>query len=207
MTRVKICGFTRSEDVTAAVAGGVDALGFNLARGPRKITLEQAAALVALVPPLVQSVLLFVDAELDEILAALAATRANVVQLHGDEPPELAAELRRRVPVIKARRVRDRDSLRGLDDYPADALLLDSYVPGQAGGTGEQWDVGLVAQAGLRKPVILAGGLSPANVEAALRKAPSYGVDCASGVESAPGIKDHRLMQALVHAVRQRTAG
>ena len=199
--RVKICGFTRESDVRAALDAGVDALGFNLARGPRRIAVERAAQLAALVPPLVQAVALFVDAGEEEILAAVAATRCTAVQLHGDEPPELAARLRRRVPVIKAFRIvgaADLDRVRG---YPADAFLLDASVAGAHGGTGIVWNHGLLAGRDLGAPVILAGGLTPANVGAAVAAARPWAVDTASGVESAPGLKDAATMRAFVLAV------
>lgn len=200
--RVKICGFTRPQDVHDAVAAGADALGLNLARGPRRIELAHATALAALVPPLVHTVLLFVDAGEDDILAAAAATRCSAVQLHGDEPPELAERLRRRLPVIKAFRIAaaaDLDRVRG---YPADAYLLDASVPGAHGGTGTVWDHGLIAGRDLGAPVILAGGLHPGNVAAAIAVARPYAVDTASGVESAPALKDAARMRAFVAAAR-----
>lgn len=201
--RVKVCGFTRPEDVRAALDAGVDALGLNLARGPRKIALEHAVALAALVPPLVETVALFVDAAEDAILAAVAATRCTAVQLHGDEPPELAERLRRRLPVIKAFRIAvagDLDRIRG---YPADAYLLDAAVPGSHGGTGTAWDHSLLAGRDLGVPVILAGGLTPDNVAAAIAAIRPYAVDTASGVESAPAIKDAGRMRAFVAAARR----
>ncbi|HAT11206.1 MAG TPA: N-(5'-phosphoribosyl)anthranilate isomerase [Planctomycetes bacterium] len=201
--RVKICGFTRPEDVLAALDAGVDAIGLNLARGPRRISLDQAVALAALVPPMVQVVALFVDADEDAIQAALAATRCTVVQLHGDEPPELAERLRRRVPVIKAFRIAGRADLDRVAAYPADAVLLDAAVPGVHGGSGRAWDHGLLAQTELRQPVILAGGLGPDNVAAAIAATRPWAVDTASGVESAPGLKDAARMRAFVVAAHQ----
>jgi phosphoribosylanthranilate isomerase len=201
--RVKICGFTRPEDVRAALDAGVDALGLNLARGPRRITLEQAAALAALVPPLVDTVTLFVDAGEDAILAAVAATRCAAIQLHGDEPPELAACLRRRVTVIKAFRIANAADLERIRGYPADAYLLDAAVSGAHGGTGMAWDHGLLAGRDLGAPIILAGGLNPANVAAAIAAVRPYAVDTASGVESAPGIKDAGRMRDFVDAARR----
>lgn len=201
--RVKVCGFTRPEDVRAALDAGVDALGLNLARGPRRIAVEQAAALAALVPPLADTVALFVDASEETILAAVTATRCAAVQLHGDEPPELAARLRRRLPVIKAFRIASVADLERIRGYPADAYLLDAAVPGTHGGTGTAWDHGLLAGRDLGAPVILAGGLNPGNVAAAIAAVRPWAVDTASGVESAPAIKDAGLMQAFVVAARQ----
>jgi phosphoribosylanthranilate isomerase len=200
--RVKVCGFTREQDVRAALDAGVDALGFNLARGPRRITPERAAQLAALVPPLVQAVALFVDAGEDAILAAVAATRCSVVQLHGDEPPELAERLRRRVVVIKAFRIAAAADLERVRGYPADAYLLDAAVAGAHGGTGTVWDHRWLAGHDLGAPLILAGGLTPGNVAAAVAGVRPWAVDTASGVESAPGVKDAALMRAFVAAAR-----
>jgi phosphoribosylanthranilate isomerase len=124
------------------------------------------------------------------------------VQLHGDEPPELAERLRREVPVVKAARIANRDDLLRLRGYPADAFLLDAAVAGSHGGTGAAWDHTLLADVDLGAPVVLAGGLNPATVAAAIRAVRPYGVDAASGVESAPGIKDPARMAAFVAAVR-----
>lgn len=202
--RVKVCGFTRAEDIRAACAVGVDMIGLNLARGPRRIDLDQAAALAALVPPGVQTVALFVDAGEDAILAACARLRAGAVQLHGDEPPELAERLRRRLPVIKAFRIGAPDDLAAVAGFPADACLLDARVAGAHGGTGVAWDHGWLAGRDLGLPVILAGGLGPATVGAAVAAARPWAVDTASGVESAPGIKDPALMRAFVAAAHGR---
>lgn len=204
MTRVKICGFTREDDLRAALDLGVDAVGLNLARGPRRIDLERAAALARLVPPFAATVLLFVDAAEDAILAAAARTRCSCVQLHGDEPPELAARLRARLMVVKAFRIAGPADLARTRGYPADALLLDAAVPGVLGGSGVAWDHRWLADAALDAPLILAGGLHPGNVAAAIRAARPWAVDAASGVESAPGAKDPALMAAFVAAVRGR---
>lgn len=200
--KIKLCGFTRDQDVRAALALGIDAIGLNLARGPRKIIVEQAASLARLAPPNVMTVALFVDADEPTILAALAATGCSAVQLHGDEPPELAERLRRRVPVIKAFRIADAASLAAVRGYPADLYLLDAAVPGQSGGTGTAWDHGLLAGVDLGRPVMLAGGLKPGNVAAAIAQARPQWVDTASGIESAPGIKDPAKMAAFVAACR-----
>lgn len=200
--RVKVCGFTRPEDVRAGLAAGVDAFGLNLARGPRRIALDQARALAPLVPPFASVVLLFVDADPESILAAAAATRAAAVQLHGDEPPEVAARLRARIPVIKAFRIASPGDLARVRGYPADAVLLDAAVPGQHGGTGVAWEHGWLRDHDPGAPVVLAGGLTPGNVAAAVRVAKPWGVDTASGVESAPGIKDAAAMAAFVQAAR-----
>jgi phosphoribosylanthranilate isomerase len=200
--RVKVCGLTRPQDVAAAVSAGVDALGFNLARGPRRIEVDFAARLVAEVPPFVTAVALFVDANEDAILDAVARTRCTAIQLHGDETPELAERLRRHMPVIKAFRIASAADLAAVRGYPADAYLLDAAVPGAHGGTGVAWNHGLLAGLDLGRPIILAGGLHPANVGQAVASVRPWAVDTASGVESAPAIKDAEAMRAFVAAAR-----
>lgn len=202
MTRIKFCGFTRPEDVRAALDLGVDAIGLNLARGPRRIDLARAAAFARLCAPFATAVALFVDADEASILAALTATRCTAVQLHGDEPPELAERLRARVPVLKAFAIRSAEDLARARGYPADAYLLDAAVPGLAGGTGRAWDHRLLAGVDLGAPVVLAGGLRPENVGMAIAQVRPSAVDTASGIESAPGIKDAATMAAFVAAVR-----
>ncbi len=207
MIRVKVCGLTRPADVTAAVAAGVDACGFNLARGPRRISPEHARGLAAQLPPFCAAVGLFVDADAEAVLAAMRAARCQVVQLHGQEPPEFAERLREHYPVIKAFAIRDAASLAAIADYPADAYLLDAHVPGLSGGTGTAWDHGLLAGCELGRPVILAGGLTPENVAAAAALRP-WGVDTASGVEAGePGVKDHGRMARFVAAARRGNDG
>ncbi len=198
MTRIKICGLTRAEDVRACLELGVDAIGFNLARGPRKLALEQAADLVRLVPPPVCPVLLVADATLDEILLWVALTRCSAVQLHGSESAELAQRLRVRVPVIKAFAIRGDADLAAAAAYPCDVALLDSG----SGGSGQAWDHRLLAGRDLGKPVMLAGGLVPENVAAAITATRPWAVDTASGVESAPGIKDRDRIARFVAACR-----
>ncbi len=200
-TRVKFCGLTRAEDVRAAISCGVHALGFNLARGPRRIVLEQAEALSALVPPLVATVALFVDAAEEDILRQAERLRASAIQLHGQESPELCARLRRRLPVIKAFAVHDRASLEAVRGFPADAYLLDTASAAGSGGSGAAWDHRLLQGLELGAPVILAGGLHAGNVAAALRASGAWAVDVASGIESTPGIKDAARMAAFMAAL------
>lgn len=206
MTRIKLCGFTREADVRAALDLGVDAIGLNFARGPRRIAPELGAILARLAAPYAVTAALFVDADEALIRSVLAMTRCGSVQLHGDEPPELAERLRRDLPVVKAARIASRDDLLRLRGYPADAFLLDAAVSGSHGGTGTAWDHGLLAGVDLGAPVVLAGGLNPANVAAAVRAVRPYAVDAASGVEASPGLKDPARMAAFVAAVRSATS-
>lgn len=201
--RVKVCGFTRAEDICAALDAGVDLIGLNLARGPRRISLEHATQLARLVPPGVGVVALFVDADEATILTAAAALRVTAVQLHGDESPELCARIRVRIPLIKAFRVAQAADLAQVRGFPADACLLDAAVPGTHGGTGTSWNHAWLGACDPGMPVILAGGLTPANVRAAVQATRPWAVDTASGVESAPGLKDPVLMAAFVDEARR----
>ncbi len=202
MTQIKFCGFTHADDVRAAVALGVDACGFNLARGPRRIDAAHAATLARLLPPLTTAVALFVDADEAAILEAMRLSRCQAVQLHGAEPPELAERLRARFPVIKAFAVRDRAALDAVHGYPADAYLLDAYVPGIAGGTGATWDHRWLAGLDLGAPVMVAGGLTPDTVTDAIRATRPWAIDVSSGIESSPGRKDAAKMTAFASAAR-----
>ena len=203
--KIKFCGFTRNDDVRAAVNLGIDAIGLNLARGPRKISVERAAELVRLIPPFITAVALFVDEDEIGILNVMRLTRCSAVQLHGNESPEFAERLSARFPVIKAFAVKDAGALSELRGYPADAYLLDAAVPGVSGGTGMTWDHHLLAGVTFDRPVILAGGLNPLTVASAIAATKPYGVDVASGIESSPGIKDVESMRRFVAACRKRT--
>lgn len=201
-TRIKICGLTRAEDAAAAVSAGVDALGVVLAPSKRQVALEEAADVLADVPPFVARIGVFVNAHADEVWEAVARLGLSAVQFHGDEAPETCAASP--VPVIKALRVGPDFNAAGVDAYRGvvSALLLDTFVPGEQGGTGTAFDWYDVAGRLPRwAPVVLAGGLGPANVGSAIRALAPYAVDVSSGVESAPGIKDHRSIEAFVAAV------
>jgi phosphoribosylanthranilate isomerase len=196
--RVKFCGLTREVDVDAACALGVDAIGLNLARGPRRIGLDRAAALAQRCPATVTVVLLFVDADEAAIRAACAATGAGTVQLHGAEPADLARRLRPDCRVIKA--CAGSEGLARLSGYPADAVLVDA--PASSGGRGEPWDWSTLASLNAAAPLMLAGGLDPSRVAAAVRAVRPWAVDVASGIESAPGVKDPARMADFLAAVR-----
>lgn len=205
-TRIKICGITRPQDARLAAELGVDAIGLVFyPPSPRCVTIEQALKVVAAVPPFVSIVGLFVDADRDELSRILQQVPIDLLQFHGDESPEDCEGYNR--PFIKAVRMRDGVDLhQQVSRYSsASGLLLDSYQTGVPGGTGETFDWARVAEArerGLNIPIILAGGLTPANVGAAISLAAPYAVDVSGGVESAKGIKDSEKMAAFVEAVR-----
>ena len=202
MTRVKICGITSEADALAAVEAGADALGFMFYEASaRFIAAREAAAILGALPPFVVRVGVFVNATEERVREVAEECGLDALQFHGDETPEFCARFASRV--IKAFRVRDEESLKGLSAYPVGAWLLDSYVPDQRGGTGAlfNWDLALEAKTAGR-PVILAGGLTPENVAEAVRRVQPYAVDVSSGVESSPGRKDPAKMRAFIQAVR-----
>lgn len=202
VVRSKICGITRLEDGLAAVAAGADAIGLVFyARSPRAVSIEQARAIVAGLPPFVTTVGLFVDMPQRDIEAVLTAVPLDLLQFHGDESAAECEALGR--PYIKALRVRAQDDVAALVDAyrGARAVLLDTFVDGVPGGTGQAFDWSLVPAA-LSKPVILAGGLTPGNVAAAIAQVRPYAVDVSGGVEASKGIKDATKVKDFVRAVR-----
>ena len=203
--RVKICGLTNLDDARAAADAGADALGFIFYAGsPRYVTPAAAARIIAQLPPFISKVGVFVDDSLDSIIEIASTSGIDTIQLHGSESPELCDALAREsFKVIKAVRIKDQDSLKQLKNFRTSAFLLDSYVPGQLGGTGAKfnWDLAIQA-ATLGTPIILAGGLVAENIRDALSKVAPYAVDVSSGVESAPGKKDLEKVRAFIAAAR-----
>jgi phosphoribosylanthranilate isomerase len=199
--RVKICGITNLDDARASVEAGASALGFVFFKGsPRHIAPEAAAEIISHLPPFIATVGVFVDETAENIRRVVELTRLGCVQLHGNETPEFCSSIP--CKVVKAFRVKDADSLARLRDYDVPAFLLDSYVPGQLGGTGAKfnWDLALEAKR-QGKAIILAGGLTPENVADAVAKVLPYGVDVSSGVEISPGHKDHAKVREFVRRV------
>lgn len=193
--RVKICGLTRPEDVAAAADAGADAVGFVLAPSSRRVDLPRVRELLAAAPPFVTTVGVFVDPSPEGLEEALAAG-LQLLQLHGHEPPELCRRFAPRV--VKALRIREREDLALLDRYADWPILLDSPEPGSGCAFDWTWAAGL----GDRRRLVLAGGLTPANVARAVQLVRPWAVDVSSGVESAPGVKDPALIHAFVEAVR-----
>jgi len=198
MVSIKICGITNVEDARLAVDAGADALGFVFyPPSPRYVTPERAASIIRALPPFVTAVGLFVDEPAEAINAVAESCGLDRIQLHGGEPPDLCTAVRRRV--IKAFRIQSAESLVNLPSYRVSAYLLDAYVEGALpGGTGASFAWELAVQAKPYGPVILAGGLTPANVEEAIRQVRPYGVDVSSGVERAPGLKDHHKVRTFI---------
>lgn len=203
--RVKVCGITSAADACMVAAAGVDAIGLVFyPKSPRFVSLEQAAAICRALPPFVTGVGLFLDADAGVVRETLAAVPLDVLQFHGTEAPGYCGQFSR--PYLKAVGMKGLAAQGGFhayaDCYPdAQGFLLDSHEPGAVGGTGKTFDWTQVPQ-DYSKPIILAGGLNPDNVAAALQTAPVYGVDVSSGVESAPGVKDASKVRRFMQATR-----
>jgi phosphoribosylanthranilate isomerase len=200
--RVKICGITRVEDALAAAAAGADAIGLVFyAKSPRAVDIEQAREILAVLPPFVTSVGLFVDAERSELERILASVPLDLLQFHGDESVQQCEAFGR--PYIKALRVKAGDDIAAqVARYPsAQGILLDAYVEGVPGGTGEAFDWSLIPQT-LSKPLILAGGLRLDNVAEAVSRVRPYAVDVSGGVEASKGVKDVEKVDAFIRAAR-----
>ncbi|RKO66844.1 phosphoribosylanthranilate isomerase [Desulfofundulus salinus] len=202
MVRVKICGITDISSALAAAEAGADALGFVFAPSPRRITPSQACRICRELPPFITRVGVFVDAPLEEVRAVAEYCGLDAIQLHGSESPDYCRALGRRV--IKAFRVGDEIDPVELSRYPADAILLDTFVAGQKGGTGQPFDWQLAAGLKLSRPLILAGGLTPENVGRAVAIVQPYGVDVSSGVEKdgQPGKKDPDKIRRFIAAAK-----
>ena len=202
MTKIKICGITNLEDANAAIDCGADALGFVFfKKSPRYITPGKAAAITSKLPVFVTTVGVFVDERAEEILKITEETGIDVVQLHGDEPPDSCLLPRR---VIKGIRVKSLESLEPLRRYQdlVSAFLLDTFAPHMPGGTGQvfNWDIAIEAKNFGR--VILAGGLTPENISEAIRMVRPYAVDVSSGVELVKGKKDHQKMRLFIERAK-----
>jgi phosphoribosylanthranilate isomerase len=199
--RVKICGITRLQDLQAAVTAGADAVGFVFAPESRRaLPAAQAAALAAEVPAFIARVGLFMDQEYDVVAGVLDRVPLSLLQFHGREAPAFCRRFGR--PYIKALGMRSAPDLAQAAAAFADAaaLLLDSHAQGQAGGTGQVFDWGRVPRLG--RPLVLAGGLTPDNVRAAVQRVRPWGVDVSSGVEDAPGIKNAGKIEAFIREAK-----
>jgi phosphoribosylanthranilate isomerase len=200
-TRVKICGFTRAQDAVAAARLGADAVGLVFYEpSPRHVAVETACEIVSSLPAFVTVVGLFVDAEAQQVREVLSGVRLDLLQFHGNEAAGYCAQFE--LPYIKSVAMRHDTDLDVIALEYADAagLLLDVDNPAAKGGTGVAFDWGWVPQQ-CRLPLIVAGGLCPANVGAALGQAKPYAVDVSSGVESAKGIKEEQSMAAFLDEV------
>jgi phosphoribosylanthranilate isomerase len=204
-TEVKVCGVTREEDLAAAEELGADWIGLNLSpRSPRRVSVERARALREASRFAKGVVAVVAGNPVSEAEAIVAEVRPDALQWHDDLASRSGLDAP--VPIWQAVRV-GRDSLEEAASWPADVLLLDAAHASLAGGTGETWDWGLLPHFPATRSVFVAGGLSPENVAKAIRECTPEGVDVASGVESAPGIKDPSKMAAFLASVRQVRRG
>lgn len=200
--RVKVCGTTRLKDALLAVECGADAIGFIFyKKSPRYVSAKTAKEICSKLPPFVHRVGVFVNETADNINRIADRCGLDAVQLHGDESPAFCKKIKHRV--IKVVRVKDAASLKEMSRYAVDGFLLDTWKEDQWGGTGKVFDWELAARAKKYGSVIIAGGLNPRNVKAAIKKVQPYGVDVSSGVEQSPGKKDPRKVKAFIKAVRE----
>jgi phosphoribosylanthranilate isomerase len=200
-TRVKICGITRAADALAAASAGADAIGLVFyPPSPRFLSVERAREIRDALPPFVQTVALFVNADAAQVAQVIGRVHPAMLQFHGDETPQFCAQFG--LPYVKACRVKAGvDALEYLRPFSgAAAWLFDSYVP-EYGGVGESFDLSLLPRSPGR-PVILSGGLTRENVAEAIRRVRPWGVDVSSGVESAKGVKDAAKIAAFIAEVR-----
>ncbi|MCQ4242730.1 phosphoribosylanthranilate isomerase [Stutzerimonas stutzeri] len=202
IVRSKICGITRAADALVAAEAGADAIGLVFySKSPRAVSIAQAREIIAALPPFVTTVGLFVNASRCEINETLDAVALDVLQFHGDEMPDDCEGFHR--PWYKALRVRAGNDIRAeAARYAgASAVLLDTFVDGVPGGTGEMFDWSLVP-ADLPKPLILAGGLTPQNVQQAIERVRPFAVDVSGGVELSKGVKDAARVREFIGQVR-----
>jgi len=203
MLRIKICGITNTEDAIEAIACGADALGFVFyGKSPRLVKPEAARSIISSLPPIVTTIGVFVDEDMTNLENIISYTGLDAVQLHGSESPEYFNLSRK---TIKAIRVKDLADLKQLNQYrAAAAFLLDTYSPESIGGTGHIFNWEIAVEAKKLGRVILAGGLTPDNIEDAVKLVQPYAVDVASGVEgSIKGKKDHKKLKLFIERARK----
>jgi len=199
--KVKICGMTQLKDAAFAVEQGADAVGFIFYnKSPRSVTMKAARDIILKLPPLVDTVGVFVNESVDRINKIANYCGLDLVQLHGEESPVFCRKIQRRV--IKAFRVKDLQSIKQLEKYSVSGYLLDTFSDNLHGGTGKIFDWNLALPAKKMGPVILAGGLTARNILQAIRQARPYGVDVCSGVEKLPGVKDPEKVRAFLKNIR-----
>ena len=212
MTKVKICGLTRSEDIECANRVKPDFIGMVFyAKSKRAVTAQQAAQLKAQLAPSIKAVGVFVNAEISFIAKLAQASIIDIIQLHGDEDADYITSLRQElanknvsVPIIKAIRVRSEESLLNLEQYQVDFFLFDTYKPGHYGGTGERFNLELEGVT-IPKPYFIAGGLDASNIAEVIAANPkAFAVDVSGGVEdAATGLKSPQKIEDFVSQVRQ----
>lgn len=202
MSKIKICGLTRLEDIQMVNKWSPDYIGFVFAKSKRQVTLDQAKALKAGLNPGIQSVGVFVDSPIPIITLMVSENIIDIIQLHGNEDELYIKQLKKSVscPIIKAIRVQDTSDILKGEQLPADYLLLDTFVKGEQGGSGKTFDWDLIPRK--IKPYFLAGGLNSENIHSAINCCQPYCVDVSSGVET-KGIKDNTKIADFINAVNK----
>ena len=200
MTKIKICGITNIEDAFLAIDSGADALGFVFYRGSKRyIDPENANNIISNLPPFITTVGIFVNQGLDEIIHTQEITGFDIVQLHGDEPPDFCRNFS---SVIKAIRVKENIDPILIESYPVKAVLFDTFSEESYGGTGRSFVWDALKDLNTSKKIILSGGLTPENVFQAVRMVHPYAVDVSTGVEDYPGKKNPEKVKKFIEAVR-----
>ena len=223
MTKIKICGITNKRDAIAAAGLSIDMMGFVFYNGSKRYVEPKIVRDIANeLPPFIAKVGVFVNLDKNKVLEIAEECALDMLQFHGDETPDYcagfsAAKIGGSLPdrqagafggkgpykIMKAFRIKDGGSLKGINDYDVDFYMLDAYSEKSKGGTGKSFDWKIIESFEFLKPVILSGGLTPDNVRDAIEKLSPYGVDVSSGVEASPGKKDITLMKKFVENVRR----
>ena len=204
MTKIKICGITNKRDAIAAAELEPDMMGFVFYNGSKRYVEPKIVRdIVNELPSFIVKVGVFVDLDRNKVLEIAEECALDMLQFHGDETPDYCVLFKGSYKIMKAFRIKDGSSLKGINDYDVDFYMLDAHSPKGKGGTGERFAWKIIENYEFLKPVILSGGLTPDNVHDAIEKLSPYGVDVSSGVESSPGKKDPLLMKKFVENVRR----
>ena len=202
--KIKICGITNKVDALAAAGLGVDMLGFVFYdKSKRYVAPKIAEDIINELPPFIGRVGIFVDMNKEDVIKIAEDAGLDILQFHGNEAPEYCNYFKDKYKVIKAFRVKTKADLKNINNYNTDYYLFDTYKSECVGGTGESFDWTILKDFEILKPMILSGGLSPDNVERAIKEVAPFAVDVSSGVESAPGKKDIELLKKFVENVRK----
>ncbi|HUU49790.1 MAG TPA: phosphoribosylanthranilate isomerase [Nitrospinota bacterium] len=206
MVKIKICGITNLEDALFAAECGADALGFvQYKKSPRYIEKKRAKEIIEKLPPFIKTVGVFVNSDLNVILETASNCSFDLVQLHGDEDLKFCKEIKKKIRLIKAFRIKNRDSIKDISKFSSlvNTFLIDTHLEGKYGGTGICFDWSIVREAKKYGNIILAGGLNRENISLVLRNIKPYGVDVSSGVEISPGVKDKKKVEAFIKTIKE----
>lgn len=205
MVKIKICGITNMEDGVWVANLGADYLGLIFAKeSKRKVNLEKAQEIAKAIPPYIKKVGLFVNEDPKIVDKILVECQLDLVQFHGQESPDYCSQFKGKIEIIKAFMIKDEESINQISLYDVDFYLLDTFVEGKYGGTGQafNWDLAVQAKQ-FGRPIFLSGGLNPDNVVEAIKKVEPYAVDISSGVESSPRRKNVELMREFITKIRK----